>query len=78
MQRTMVKSSNIISIGWENDTLEVEFSSGQVYTYFNVPQTHFKALMDSPSKGKFFASQIKPHFLAAVKPEPGSRPRLIS
>lgn len=70
MERTKVKSSNIVSIGWENEVLEVEFSSGTIYSYFSVPERRFKDLMASESKGKFFASQIKPHFMAAVKPQP--------
>lgn len=38
MERTYVESTNIASIGYEQDTLELEFLSGGVYQYFDVPR----------------------------------------
>jgi hypothetical protein len=38
MERFVVNSSNINSVGFENGILEVEFVSGSVYRYFDVPQ----------------------------------------
>jgi hypothetical protein len=64
MQRESVDSSTIISIGYDNqsETLEVEFKSGGVYQYYNVPETIHQQLMESSSKGSFLHANIKPSF----------------
>jgi len=64
MDREMVESSNVLSIGYEptSGTLEVEFKSGGIYQYFNVPEPIFKELMASDSKGKFINVYIKPAY----------------
>ena len=36
MQRHSVSSSRIASVGWENNTMEVEFHNGVVYQYHGV------------------------------------------
>jgi len=61
VNRTPVSSSNICSIGYEPDTrtLEVEFHSGGVYQYFAVPESVYRGLMQSPSKGSYFLDHIK-------------------
>lgn len=40
MNRTSVTSSNIASIGYDPSslTLEVEFTDGSIYQYFDVPE----------------------------------------
>lgn len=57
IDRIPVQSSNVVSIGWADETLEVEFKSG-VYRYANVPQSVFDDLMAAPSKGKFINATI--------------------
>ncbi len=37
MYRTPVKSSRMVSIGWEHNILEIEFPDGVIYQYPNVP-----------------------------------------
>jgi len=61
MNRVSVASSNIASIGYDGTmlVLEIEFSSGSVYQYLDVPQQVFEALMSAVSKGQFFATSIK-------------------
>jgi len=59
MDREFVSSSNLVSVGWENQTLEIEFKSGAVYVYHGVPEELYQELMASPSKGSFFAANIK-------------------
>ena len=61
MRRDPVVSSNILSIGYDasTETLEIEFQTGAVYQYYNVPSSVFETLMAAPSKGQFFASQIR-------------------
>lgn len=55
MERVPVTSSNIASIGFDPDTqtLEVEFTNGDVYQYMGVPADVHEAFMASDSKGKF-------------------------
>jgi len=64
MKRTAVRSSQIRSAGYEEDskTLEVEFHSGGVYQYANVPKATYDALMSAPSAGSFLARNIKGRF----------------
>ena len=64
MIRTPVSSSNIISVGYDTgtQTMEVEFNSGAVYQYFDIPQGIYDAFMAAGSKGEFFAAQIKGNY----------------
>lgn len=61
MERYSVASSNIVSIGYDTDTetLEVEFLSGTIYQYFNVPQNMYDQLNQAGSKGRFLNTYIK-------------------
>jgi hypothetical protein len=49
-------------VGYEESTLEVEFTTGTVYQYFDVPERVFEELMAAESKGGFFNSQIRGHY----------------
>ena len=55
MERQYVSSSNIASIGYDpdNQVLEIEFLSGAVYQYYDVPQSVYDGLMAADSHGKF-------------------------
>jgi hypothetical protein len=61
MERQPVVSSNIGSIGYDpsSSVLEVEFRSGMVYQYFDVPAHVHEALMSAPSHGEFLNANIK-------------------
>jgi hypothetical protein len=61
MTRTAVISSNLRSIGYHaaSKTLEVEFKSGSVYAYSDVPEYVYNRLMSAESKGATFAAEIK-------------------
>ena len=59
MQRKSVQSSNLKSIGYKNQTLEIEFNKGDVYQYFGIPETEYTALMSAKSHGKYFSSNIR-------------------
>lgn len=61
MQRQSVSSSNISSIGYDenSNTLEIEFHNGGVYQYFNVPKNVFEGLMSASSHGQYFDQNIK-------------------
>ena len=61
MDRNAVASSNLASVGYEEqtETLEVEFLGGAVYQYYNVPLNMYEQLMQTPSKGRFLSTYIK-------------------
>lgn len=61
MERISVSSSNINSIGYDQQSavLEVEFTSGDIYHYFNVPEHLYNNLMSSSSKGEFLNDFIR-------------------
>jgi hypothetical protein len=61
MQRTLVSSSNIRSVGYDvaSATLEVEFTSGDIYRYYGVPQHLYEQFMRASSKGTFLSDYIR-------------------
>ena len=61
MNRTPVSSSNLSSVGYDpaSKILEIEFHSGRVYQYFNVPESVYHGLMNASSKGGYFNQHIK-------------------
>lgn len=61
MNRDPVASSNIASIGYDpaSETLEIEFTNGSIYQYFNIPAGLSEQLMNAPSKGQFLNLYIK-------------------
>ena len=64
MNRQQVSSSMINSIGYDNTNkeLEIEFSSGNTATYYDVPIEVYLEFMETPSKGKFFHALIKDQY----------------
>lgn len=61
MNRTPVKSSQLVSVGYDEAEriLEVEFRGGGTYQYFGVgPEAH-KALVEAESIGKYFGKNIR-------------------
>jgi hypothetical protein len=61
MIRQPVSSSNVASVGYDaaSGTLEVEFLSGGVYQYYNVPPDVHAALVSASSVGGFLARNVK-------------------
>lgn len=61
MERSAVGSSNISEIGYDpsSETLEVMFTNGSVYQYYNVGQDLFDQIMQAPSKGQFLNIYVK-------------------
>jgi len=61
MERIPVTSSNLSSVGYDQNsqTLEIEFNYGAVYQYFDVSQSEHEGLMNADSKGTYFNSNIK-------------------
>lgn len=62
MRRDAVVSTAMRSIGYRHGTLEIEFVSGDVYRYLQVPKSVFLELMRAPSKGIFFNDRIRDCF----------------
>lgn len=62
MNRQYVNSSDIRSIGYENNTLEIEFNSGGIYQYHGVPFDRYSNLLNSGSCGRYFHNFIKPFY----------------
>ena len=60
MKRIPVRSSNLVSVGYEPEslTLEIEFATG-IYQYFQVPENVYSDLMDASSIGNYFNQHIK-------------------
>ena len=61
MQRHPVSSSRIRSVGWANNTLEVQFHNGVVYQYHGVSETEYRAFLNSPSLGSALSRLDKIH-----------------
>lgn len=61
MRRERVDSRALRSVGYDPDsrTLEIEFSSGTVYRYFDVPVDAYVGLMTAGSKGGYYADNIR-------------------
>ncbi len=61
MKHKNVKSSNIKSIGYDEDSqiLEVRFLKGGLYQYLGVPPEEHQALMASGSCGSCLSDRIK-------------------
>jgi len=65
MERENVQSSNIASLGFDFNTsiLEVEFHSGAVWQYYDVPENVYYDMKNSVSMGRFFSSRIKGQYV---------------
>ena len=65
MRRERIDSSMMRAVGYGAwcHVLEVEFRTGAVYRYFDIPETEFVGLLAAPSKGRYFHDRI-----AAVYP----------
>lgn len=61
MNRQAVSSSRISSVGWENNTLEVEFKDGAVYHYHDVSASQYQDFMNSSSLGSELSRLDKVH-----------------
>ncbi len=58
MERVEIVSSVVQSAG-HSRVLEIQFESGRVYQYFDVPESVYEELMQAESKGKYFNAHIR-------------------
>ena len=69
--RQPVQSSVLAAAGYDakRRLLEIEFHSGAIYRYLEVPQEIFRRLLAAESKGQFFGAAIRGKFRSElVKP----------
>jgi len=61
MERIPVTSSNIKSIGYDelSSVLEVEFTSGDIYQYLDVPIYLYEQFLQTSSYGQFLNENIR-------------------
>lgn len=59
MERLPVESSCLSSVGHQGTTLELEFRTGSVYAYAEVPADEYCALLAAPSLGRYFHAHIR-------------------
>lgn len=66
MQRQAVDSTTMRAVGYDpmKRVLEVEFQSGAVYQYPNVPPGIFRKLLKAESKGRYFNGEIRDSYEA--------------
>jgi len=64
MQRKPVKSSLVKSVGYDpkKEVLELEFVSGSIYRYVDVPQVEYRDLMKAESIGAYVNYNIKDEY----------------
>lgn len=61
MIRDPIASTNVASVGYDENsqTLEVEFTNGSIYQYYNVESLLFEKFIQASSKGQFLNVYIK-------------------
>ena len=78
MRVVTVESTTLATVGYDEnlERLQLEFCSRAVYLYFGVPATVYQALLDAPSKGRYFNGAIRGRY--PYRQIPGSHPVLQS
>ena len=61
MFRRPVSSSRMNSVGWADNTMEIEFKNGSVYQYYDVSQSEYQNFLNSPSLGSALSRLDKIH-----------------
>ncbi|HZH43736.1 MAG TPA: KTSC domain-containing protein [Lysobacter sp.] len=61
MKRHPVDSEVLRSVGYDpaQQVLEIEFESGAVYWYFDVPEGLHRRLLQADSHGEFFSRHVR-------------------
>ena len=64
MRRRRVESTTVRSVGYQRRSrvLEIEFRSGAVYQYVDVPATVYEEFWKAESKGKYFNGEIRDEY----------------
>lgn len=59
MQKYKLKAVNIKSIGYESNTLFIEFINGATFSYYGVPYSEFTNFLNASSPDSYFKNNIK-------------------
>lgn len=73
MERVSLASRAVVSAGYDpaSQTLELEFASGRIYRYYEVPQGTYEWLLRARSKGAFVTRVINERYaFREVTPAP--------
>ncbi len=64
MIRKNINSSNVFSLGYdfENEMLEIEFDSGEIYRHSNVPKAVYETVLHSESIGYYINYNIRNNY----------------
>jgi len=78
MERVPLESTAVRSAGYDaaSSTLELEFNSGRIYQFENVPISVYQWLLRTPNKGSYVARMINPRY--AYRDITDAPPRLDS
>ena len=71
IKRVPVESSALATVGYSRKlrALEIEFRNGSVYRYLEVPLDVYEALLNAPSKARFYDENIRHKYQSEhVKP----------
>jgi len=63
MELVKVSSSNVEAVGYADDKLYVQFTSGHTYAYVGVPQKLYEDLLVADSKGRFLRANVYDKYL---------------
>lgn len=63
MKRIPVSSTNVASVGYENQVLEVEFLNGSVYQYFYVPICSIGIVKKKKRRNRFGYAVLRYNYL---------------
>jgi hypothetical protein len=66
-----VESTTLATVAYDEtrELLQLGFCSGAVYQYFGVPAVVHQALLDAPSKGRYFNHAIRGRFPYRLIPD---------
>jgi len=64
IEHVPVRSSNIISVGYDKDSciLEVKFNGGGLYRYHEVPKNIYEGINAVDSVGRYFFQNVRDKF----------------
>ena len=71
MRVATVESTTLAAIAYDEarELLQLEFCTRAVYLYFGVPPAVHQALLDAPSKGRYFNRDIRGRFPYRLIPD---------
>jgi hypothetical protein len=77
MRVAIVESTTLATVAYDEaqELLQLEFCSRAIYLYLGVPTAVHQALLDAPSKGRYFNQAIRGQFPYRLIPDFNNVPR---